>query len=963
MHTTRLLTLLGSCLCLGSVYAGGVESISPVPVTMFPYLPGISFYGLGGNGWTATGDVMAPLLGRPLNFTYVDPQIYYHNDPDDYTASAGVGQRWLDNRVGILGAYVFGDFNHANDGNSFWFVSPGIERLGRVLDFSLNGYIPVSSQRINNGVEFADQAGDFNDITFTGHTQIDELIQTFDSTGWGIDGQVGVRLPFRNSKIYLGGYYFSPKDNSKVGGGAIRAEVPINNYLSVALSEAYDSEYHNTLKGGLTLWFGGRHTGYDFNGDLTTRMVDPIQRNLVATAGGSHTAQPILSAVEDVGNAVELTNISFFVPENGQLLLSSASSGPVGEGTYEDPYRGMLQDNVNDGNLKNNRIFYINSGNYHAGYDATVNPNFIILNNDQLYGRTDQFKQPAGGGARPLISFNNNGFETPVGDTNDSITGLQLSGPGTGTGIFINHDLSLAPHFSAPDVVVSINNDSIVNFGDGIDILNGDSTGIHNPTAGNAFIFIDSSVVSNNQGVGGALVNLPGSVNGVSGGIAAVNYGNQLTVNVNISTISNNTLDKTDDLSAAGGIAIYNNTPTGTLILNVDESTISNNTNAPIGCLTCDNIFNTAGGIVGVIGLGNAPILANNSMIINVTRSQITNQTVGNSNATDIAGIGVLANAGNIQLNVRDSVISGNNMSSTHEVAGGIGIENLGNGEVLANVIGSTISNNTGICQNASGGVAALLNPFQFSMVLPILNINISSSLISGNSGTNSNGGVNRRSAAGGVAIIDVGQIGGGASSLTLNITNSNISGNTGQDADATGGVAVTNSNLASGAPLTTTVSVTGSSISNNTSIGDMTAGGGIALANENPSTPLTLQVNNSVISGNSVAGIMAHNTTTGGSPGPLTVMVDNSVITGSPVGASLIGPPSAVMNINRSSIYSNTIGLNANHSAITVTNPVYFNGVVNISNGGVITFPNNLTPSNGQTVICPQGTGICFIG
>ena len=183
----HLLPLIAGCLYISAVYAGGEEVPVPPTIGLFPYVPGVSLYGFGGNGWTATGDVMAPVVGVPQNFTFVDPQIYYHSNPDDYTASVGAGQRWLNNNTtGILGAYVFGDYNHLSDGNGFWFVSPGIERLGQTFDFSLNGYIPVSSQRINNDVLFADQLGNFSEVNFTGHTQYDELVQTFDSTGWGL---------------------------------------------------------------------------------------------------------------------------------------------------------------------------------------------------------------------------------------------------------------------------------------------------------------------------------------------------------------------------------------------------------------------------------------------------------------------------------------------------------------------------------------------------------------------------------------------------------------------------------------------------------------------------------------------------------------------------------------------------------------------------------------------------------
>ena len=342
---TRLLkqgVLLGGCLALGGAWAGGAEIAMLSP--WLPLLPGVSLYGMAGNGWTAIGDAMVPVFGQPRSFAYVDPQIYYHTDQNgehDYTGDLGVGYRYLfDDNIGILGAYVFGDFNRDNHDKEFWFVSPGIERLGQLLDFSANAYIPVTSRLQYYGTGFADQAGDNSQIIFEGHNQYDALVNMFTSVGYGGDIQMGVHLPyFRNSEVFLGGYYFSPKDTDNVGGGAVRLQVPVNHYLSMLISEAYDSQYNNTFKAGITLWFGGRHTGYGYTGNLAERLVDPIQRNLVAVAGGSRTGQPSVAGSMNTGEtALELSNISFFVLTGGPKAQSQyRAMAPLNIPTVESP--------------------------------------------------------------------------------------------------------------------------------------------------------------------------------------------------------------------------------------------------------------------------------------------------------------------------------------------------------------------------------------------------------------------------------------------------------------------------------------------------------------------------------------------------------------------------------------------------------------------------------------------------
>ena len=244
----------------------------------FPHHAGRFRLGFRRQRLNLTADVLVPVFGYATQFTYVDPQFIYHNnDGDFYTGSVGVGERWLTSSAGILGAYVFGDYNRTAQGNEFWFVSPGVEHLGVNFDFSANLYIPVSNQKVNTGTEFADEAGDFNDITFSGHNQYDQLVNGFESTGWGGDAELGYRIPIPlNPKVYLGGYYFAQDDADSIKGVTFRAEIPVNQYIAVLASEAYDNVEHNTVKAGVTIWFGGRQTSYNFNGDLATRMVDPI---------------------------------------------------------------------------------------------------------------------------------------------------------------------------------------------------------------------------------------------------------------------------------------------------------------------------------------------------------------------------------------------------------------------------------------------------------------------------------------------------------------------------------------------------------------------------------------------------------------------------------------------------------------------------------------------------------------
>lgn len=963
-HNFKKGLLIGGCLFFGGALASG-ETISPMA---FPTMPGISLYGLGGNGWTAIGDVMAPVVGQPTSFFFLDPQIYYHSPHSEYTGSLGGGGRWLTPSSGILGAYVFGDYNHSNDGNSFWFVSPGIERLGPTFDFSANAYIPVSNQRINNGLEFADQAGDFSQVTFSGHTQFDELVNTFESVGWGGDVQVGARLPFRNTKLYLGGYYFDPKDSSSILGGAVRAEIPVNNYVSVMMSEAYDGQYHNTLKAGLTLWFGGRRTGYDFTGNLADRMVDPIQRNLIAVAGGAHNAQPVVDEVENTGQtAVEMTNISFFVPETGP-----DDTAVQGDGTYENPYVGMSQYNVDDANDQNNRNFYIDSGTYNATYSPLVNPDFIVLNNDQLYGRTSHFTRAAYGSLRPVINFTDGGFLVPGGDTSDSFNGLQLFGDGlsetagvSGTaGIFVDHE-------SGPAVQVSVFNSSIQNFGDGIDI--------YNTVASSTELDISYSMIANNFG-GGVTQLAGGSNGGYGGGVAALNEGaGGMTLNILHSQVSNNFNGQ--NLLNWAGILLFDN-GSGNAALNANYVTVDNNNNnlfailgggifvdnEGTGALTAlinhsqveGNTFN------GIEALDDTFTMNTNSLNLTVKNSTISNNTNGG------AGIafGVLgANPTNSDLTalIQNNTLTGNsvgiylqNNMNSNDFSVMINHDYISDSGVGIVIGAASNSGNTVIDVNSStitgsndDGIKATNNKSTGAFTLNVNHSTISDNFNNGiNFSDNNSSGVTTLN-VGGSKIIDNGDSGINAvaldsdsnaqpTNLTVMIDRSFISGNFRgislvADASDTG--------TAASAQISTTVS---NSVINNNQVGILNIA--ISIAGSTTATATSnLTVKNSVI---------AHNDT------GIASLANSQNLGGNATSVSTVNLDQSIVFDNKVALDSFTAGGAGSETAtINVINPIFFDGVVNFSGAGAsVNIPGVPGLNSGDHVVCNWISGCTVV-
>ncbi len=563
--------VVGSCFFLvGQAFANSYTDASNAN-TFLPYTPGVSITGLSGDLTTGYGDAMLPLAGQSTGFFYVDPQALYHNG-NDYSAALGLGGRKLTDN-GLLGAYVFGDYNHSPAGHSFWFVSPGVERLGDTVDFSANVYIPTGSQRVATGSAFGSDLDDYDSVSFVEHTEYDQLFNTYESVGVGEDVQFGFRLPVKDSpKIYLGGYHFSPKDAQDITGGVARLELPVTDRLDVDVSEGYDNWAHNTVKVGLAYHFGGRHTPQRFSGDLTQRMVDPIQRNLIAVGGGSHTAQPILRQTKATGDfGVVMDDISFFLPDD------PAPGVVTGEGTYEHPYIGLNQSNVDDANSKGNTNFFFN-GNLGPYVSATE----IDLDhmNDSLYGRQSYkgrlFVQPASGDNRPVIDFENggNGFFWTVASGNSDIvvTSIRIMGGsegGSGDGIFLQNN-------GTDQVSMRVDNTDISNtqFDNAIAVEN-DGGGILNLT-------LNTSTLNNNFGNGLVLSEFG------EGGVmnAAVNYSSLSGNGIDgLQAVVSNAMNPVFNL-AINRSALENNFTNGAFI------DIESNTNAQVNVAIRHSILN-----------------------------------------------------------------------------------------------------------------------------------------------------------------------------------------------------------------------------------------------------------------------------------------------------------------------------------------------------------------------------------
>lgn len=854
----------------------------------FPAQPGVSITGYTGDGWTALGDTLIPVLGKSSHFTYIDPQIDYHsqNSQGQYSGSLGLGQRWLtgDN---IWGAYLFGDYNHTPENNSFWFISPGLERLGQTWDFSLNGYLPVSNQRLSTGTEFADQAGDYSQVNFSGNNQYDEIVNTDESTGWGGDAKISARLPLKNIKLSVGSYYFAPKDSDEIIGAVVQAQVPVNRYFSFLASEAYDNNAHNTIRVGLTISLGGRSSGADFTGDLSQRLVDPVQRQLIAISGGASNGEPVSDHFTDTGRKeLEATNISFFVPG------ATPSDGVNGDGTFENPYQGFSQANINDANQKNNRNFYLNYGVYYAEYG--VGNDEIILNNDQLYGRQNYFLRPSQDNSQPVLNFSQSGIGFSTTDSFDKISGLTLVGTGVGAGVNINRISD------NPAITVDVKNSDINGFNSGVVI--------NNSANAKATLNITDSTITNNFGQGiqaqnqsssglDLLVENTNINNNGASGIYLVDYGaGNLTANIIHSSINNN---------ANNGIDGINEFNQDTLTLNISGSTIANNAFNGVLLYNGTGAYNTNfGGVVANINQSNITANGQNGIEASNTSTGSFTLNINHSNVADNVDNGIeavnLGSTGDFVFNLSNSVIDGNGVN-------GLEIFNQqSGGSLFLNMSQTVVANNSGhgmfIDNTESSGS---------------LTANIMGSKIENNS------------MDGIYALNDL-----STGNFTLSLTHSSMMNNfiTGILVDNKGNSSLFSTNMSA-------VTISGNGLN------------GVSAVNEGENSQLNLSIARSFITANKNGVILLET----GSADGLTAALSNSVIVNNE-NKAVSANNGAVATINTSIVAGNAGGISANAGGIiNINNPIYFDANL-ANHGGAINFNGITAPANATHAYCAMG-------
>jgi|GEM_PF-3898898 len=392
---TTSLGLLSGLLAL-TTFAAAADTNN---YSYFPYLPRLTLQGTAGDYTVFQGDTMVPIIGNQDGFLYADAQAKSALGTS-WLGSVGLGVRQIYQANQILGAYVFVDRDVSEDNQHFYFISPGVESLGRIWDFRANAYVPVGDRRKLVKTDWADNFGDYSHVYFTGHDQYDHYMSLYHTVDWGTDAEVGRTIPgVKNLAAYLGGYFFQGNNAGNIEGAAGRLEYQLNAKFSGYVSDTYDNAYHNTFLVGVKINFGG--TQSIDRSDIHNRLLDQVDRNIATQGKG--VGVPVRSELVDHPQyALERNNIWFFTSGVGTPAPQStaSSSGTITEAdcTAENPCTNFNQTMVNNINaFTNNANFYLAKNTYNLDGALTLNAG------QSIYGRSSDFIRPGTGSDSPLL--------------------------------------------------------------------------------------------------------------------------------------------------------------------------------------------------------------------------------------------------------------------------------------------------------------------------------------------------------------------------------------------------------------------------------------------------------------------------------------------------------------------------------------------------------------------------------
>ncbi|MFP4099850.1 right-handed parallel beta-helix repeat-containing protein [Coleofasciculus sp.] len=303
--------------------------------------------GGGFDGFTRL-EGFVPLLQTPgKNLTFLEGRLFLDNDDANLGGNLILGYRTYSvHSHRIWGGYMSYDNRHTGH-NTFNQLGLGIESLGTVWDFRVNGYLPIGDTRQGVG-----DAG-VRDIFFRRNFLILEQGQNKEAAMGGWDAEVGAKLAQIGTdgdlRGYGGLYWYDAEGTSEIWGWRVRLEARPSDNFNLGLSLQNDDLF------GTNLVFT---VGATFPGSRPQGLTEEDDRVLARVAESVQRTNAIVIDHQDDFQEVSATN-----PETGEpYIFQHVVLGEMGgDGTFENPF-GRVENGLDKTVSDGNDIVYVQPG-------------------------------------------------------------------------------------------------------------------------------------------------------------------------------------------------------------------------------------------------------------------------------------------------------------------------------------------------------------------------------------------------------------------------------------------------------------------------------------------------------------------------------------------------------------------------------------------------------------------------
>lgn len=330
-----------------------------------PYRATLRHIESGGIGYESGYTTLDVFLASDPNRWKVTPFLDARGhvfDNGRWAANAGVGLRALWG-TRVYGINTYYDYRSAHLFNAHQ-IGAGLETLGELFDFRINGYLPVGAKI---GRPYDPVFG-----TFSGHYML--ISQKYQSAMKGADAEFGFHFGKSASFDFYaaaGPYYFIGEIDPATWGGKARVSGTFKDLLTLEISDSYDRTFHNKFQGQISLNFSlgpkskvkGQGCTCNAANTLNNRMLQPVDR------------QEIIVIDIPRKNTIAIdpaTGLPYFF-----VFVNNTSSS---NGTYESPYPTLLQAQHNS---SPNDIIYVFPGN---GTTTGMDSGIFLKANQKFWG-------------------------------------------------------------------------------------------------------------------------------------------------------------------------------------------------------------------------------------------------------------------------------------------------------------------------------------------------------------------------------------------------------------------------------------------------------------------------------------------------------------------------------------------------------------------------------------------------